>query len=198
MLSETMSTPTRTASAPEVGPPRRAVGSLKLLTPDGAPVRLDDFAGPTLVVQFVRYFGCLPCQVYLRQLDGRAAELAAVGAHAIAVGGSADYQARWLRDGGVSMPLLLDPPGILRAWAGLGDLSGRQLLDPSGIRRYLGAVAAGVPPRRPTADVRRSPGVAILDADLALRWVHEGASLGDYPPLDEVVGAAAAAGERPA
>ena len=89
MLSETMSTPTRTASAPEVGPPRRAVGSLELVTPDGAPVRLDDFAGPTLVVQFVRYFGCLPCQVYLRQLDGRAAELAAVGAHAIAVGGSA-------------------------------------------------------------------------------------------------------------
>jgi hypothetical protein len=65
------------------------------------------------------------------------------------------------------------------------------MLAPRGIRSYLSAVAAGVRPTRPTADVMRSPGIVILDADLALRWVHEGTALGDYPPLDTVIDQAA-------
>jgi len=181
-----------TDAAPPSGPDApRADGSLPLFTPDGAPVRLDDFGGATLIVQLVRYFGCPPCQEYLRELDGRAGELGAIGARAIAIGGSADYQARWLRRSGITMPLLLDPPGRFRDWAGLGNLGRRQMLAPRGIRSYLSAVAAGVRPTRPTVDVMRSPGVVILDADLALRWVHEGKALGDYPPLDVVMQRAA-------
>ena len=185
-----MTSATHATSSADPDSPR-ADGTLPLSTPDGAPLRLDAFAGSTLVVQLVRYFGCLPCQVYLRDLDGRAGALAAVGARAIAIGGSADYQARWLRDSGITMPLLLDPPGTFREWAGLGNLGRRQMLAPRGIRSYLSAVAAGVRPTRPTADVMRSPGIVILDADLALRWVHEGTALGDYPPLDTVIDQAA-------
>jgi len=33
----------------------------------------------------------------------------------------------------------------------------------------------------------RSPGVAILDADLAIRWRYEGTALGDYPPIEAVL-----------
>jgi hypothetical protein len=189
-----MSTRSTLASPFEGQAVLRADGALALLTPDGAPVRLDDFAGATLVVQLVRYFGCLPCQVYLRSLDRRADALAAVGARAIAIGGSADYQARWLRDSGITMPLLLDPPGLFREWAGLGNLGRRQMLAPRGIRSYLSAVASGVRPRRPTVDVMRSPGIVILDADLALGWVHEGTALGDYPSLEVVIALAASVG----
>lgn len=191
MSGEAVKSPAGTSTSAERDL-RRADGALPLLTPDGVPVRLDTYAGPTLVVQLVRYFGCLPCQVYLRELDRRVEALTAVGARPIAIGGSADYQARWLRDSGIAIPLLLDPPGRFRVWAGLGDLGRRQLLAPRGIRAYLSAVAAGVRPRRPTADVMRSPGIVILDADLALRWVHEGTALGDYPPLEQVVEEAAA------
>lgn len=167
---------------------------IPLSTPDGAVASLADLAGPTLVVQLVRYFGCLPCQVYLRAMDGRADELSAVGVRPLAIGGSAAHQARWLRDTGVSMPLLLVPQQQFRAWVGLGDLSARQMLSPAGLRRYAAAALSGVPNRRPTEDVMRAPGIAILDADLVLRWSYEGSSLGDYPPLDTVLRHARALG----
>ena len=164
-------------------------GGMTLFTPDGRSVMLDEYAGAVLVVQFVRYFGCLPCQVYLRDLDERSGELAALGARAIAVGGSADYQARWLRDGGIAIPLLLDPDQRFRERVGFGDLSGRQLLSFRSMRNYLSAILAGVRPKRPTADAKRSPGIAVFDAGLDLRWTHEGTALGDYPPLEAVLAA---------
>lgn len=163
-----------------------SLADIPLLTPDGEPASLAAFAGTPLVIQFVRYFGCLPCQAYLRVLDERAGEFAAVGVKPIAVGGSADYQARWLRDRGVTMPLLLDPAQRLRDAVGFGSLSGRQLMAPRGLRSYAAAVLSGIRPQRITGDMMRSPGVAILDAKHDLRWTYEGTALGDYPSLDEV------------
>lgn len=174
-----------------------SLADILLLTPDGEPASLDAFTGTPLVIQFVRYFGCLPCQAYLRALDERAGDLAAIGVKPIAVGGSADYQARWLRDGGVTMPLLLDPAQRLRDAVGFGSLSGRQLVAPRGLRSYAAAVLSGIRPQRITGDMMRSPGVAILDSTHDLRWTYEGAALGDYPSLDEVfdaVGLIGAAG----
>jgi peroxiredoxin len=82
----------------------------------GTAASLAVFAGPLLVVQLVRYFGCLPCQQGLIDLDRAAHEITLLGAVAVAVGGSADYQARWLRhERGVKIPLLLDPAQRLRA-----------------------------------------------------------------------------------
>lgn len=177
------------------------LGDVRLWTVDGEPVTLRTYAGPQLIIQFVRYFGCLPCQVYLRALDQRSEELTRMGARAIAVGGSARYQAEWLRDTGITMPLLLDPEHEFRRWMGLGSLSGRQMLSPRGLGRYARAVLAGVRPRRPTSDLMKSPGIAILGPGLEVRWVEEGTSLGDYPPLDRVLEVLArrsdAAGEEP-
>ena len=161
---------------------------IPLLTPDGQPASLAAFPGP-LVVQFVRYFGCLPCQAYLRALDASVDALADAGTTAIAVGGSADYQARWLRDTGVRMPLLLDPDQRLRDAVGFGSLSGRQLMAPRGLRTYAAAVLSGIRPQRVTGDVRRSPGIAILDTAHDVRWTYEGTALGDYPSLEEVLAA---------
>lgn len=81
---------------------------LELRTPAGEPARLGDhLTAPVTVVQLVRYFGCLPCQEWLIDLD-RAAAAENLGA--LAIGGSADYQATWLKEErGVRMPLLLDP-----------------------------------------------------------------------------------------
>lgn len=168
-----------------------SLADIPLLTPDGEPTSLAAFEGVPLVIQLVRYFGCLPCQAYLRELDERAGELADAGVRAVAVGGSADYQARWLRDTGVAMPLLLDPDQRLRDAVGFGSLSGRQLMAPRGLRKYAEAVLSGIRPQRLTRDMMRSPGVAILDARQDLRWTYEGTALGDYPSLDEVFDAVA-------
>lgn len=48
---------------------------MRLFTPDGDPVELGMLAKTPVVVQLVRYFGCLPCQQYLCELDRRSGEL---------------------------------------------------------------------------------------------------------------------------
>ena len=60
------------------------VRAISFLDPSGAPVRLGAFEGTTLVVQLVRYYGCLPCQVYLRALDRHRAEFASTGTRLVA------------------------------------------------------------------------------------------------------------------
>ncbi|MHB1063038.1 MAG: redoxin domain-containing protein [Georgenia sp.] len=168
---------------------RRLSADLALVTPDGGAARLGDLATEDwLVIQLVRYFGCLPCQEWLIGLDAAAPDLAALGARAAAVGGSADFQAKWLRDErGVQMPLLLDPGNGLRDAVGAGARLGIRLADPRGLAAYAGALARGARPQRITADTVRSPGVVVLDRDLSVRWVHVGRRIGDYPTLGKVV-----------
>lgn len=160
-----------------------------LLTPAGGGASLGDLAtGEWLVIQLVRYFGCLPCQEWLIALDAAAPDLAARGIRAAAIGGSADYQARWLRDDrGVQMPLLLDPGHGLRDALGAGEPLGARLADPRGVAAYVGALARGARPQRITSDTVRRPGVVVLDRDLTVRWMHVGRRIGDYPPLGDVL-----------
>lgn len=120
---------------------------------------MDTFTSPILVVQLVRYFGCLPCQEWLIDLDRHAGPLAELGAAAIAVGGSADYQARWLQQKRhVCMPLLLDPHHQLRDAVGFGTL-GARLLDPRGLSSYIHTLSSGLRPQRVTRDTVQAPGV---------------------------------------
>ncbi|MHB1487743.1 MAG: redoxin domain-containing protein [Acidimicrobiales bacterium] len=165
------------------------LATLVLADPTGAPVELTDLAGPLLVVQLVRYFGCLPCQEWLVSLDAAAEEMQTLGAQPLAVGGSADYQARYLQETrGVSMPLLLDPAQHFRDAVGVGDL-GVRLLDPRGLVSYGRSLAHGFRPQRVTRDTARAPGVVILDQQLSVRWRYEGRRIGDYPPLPAVIDA---------
>lgn len=161
--------------------------AIALCDPDGEPVSFSDLAADPLVVILVRYFGCLPCQAFVQDVDA-ALERFPDGARVIAVGGSADYQARWLRDTkGVRMPILLDPAQHVRSLAELGNLSSRQLLSPRGGANYLRALRRGLRPQRVTRDTVRSPGVALFAPNLEVAWIYEGARLGDYPSVDEFV-----------
>jgi hypothetical protein len=147
--------------------PGSDLGSIVLADPGGNPTALGDLAGSTLVGQLVRYFGCLPCQEWLLNLDRATDTLAAIGARPVAVGGSADHQARWLRgEMSVAMPLLLDPAHQRRQVLGVGDLGGR-LLDPRGLISYGRSRAHGFRPQRVTKDTVRAPGMVILDEQLA-------------------------------
>lgn len=165
------------------------LAEIPLLDPDGEPTSLGAHGGDILVLQLVRYFGCLPCQQWLIELDRATTQLATVGAWPVAVGGSADYQARWLRDErGVRMPLLLDPDQRLLDALQVGRIGGR-LLDPRGLASYGRAMRAGLRPQRITRDTVQAPGVVILDAQLEVRWRHVGKRIGDYPPLNDVLDA---------
>jgi peroxiredoxin len=175
-----------------------AVGEIALANPDGgAPVTLGSLSPPLLVVQLVRYFGCLPCQEWLVELDRLTDRLAEVGAAPVAVGGSADYQARWLREEkGLRMPLLLDPEQRLRHAIGIGRLGGR-LLDPRGMSSYVRALRHGYRPQAITKDTVQAPGVVLLDERRVVVWKHEGQRIGDYPPLPAVLEAVTRVATRP-
>ena len=162
---------------------------LALQHPDGRPAQLGDLTGRgLLVVQLVRYFGCLPCQDWLIALDSAAGRLADLGARPIAIGGSADHQARWpASERGVTMPLLLDPDHVLRAAVGAERPLGVRLADPRGLASYARSVAHGNRPKRITHDTVRVPGVVMIGSDLEVLWVHVGARIGDYPPLEAVI-----------
>jgi peroxiredoxin len=172
------------STAPEATP---SLDAIPLTDPDGAPTSLAAFDAPLLVVQLVRYFGCLPCQEWLVNLDQATARLLEHGAQPMAIGGSADYQARWLRDEkGVRLPLLLDPEQQVRDAVGVGRL-GARLLDPRGMPSYVRAMRHGYRPQAITKDTVQAPGVVVLDAQRQVVWSHVGRRIGDYPPLQTVI-----------
>lgn len=169
---------------------------LSLSVPGGAPVSLGEVLTRQLTaVQLVRYFGCLPCQEWLINLDRVAGELAQQEVGAIAIGGSVDYQAVWLREEkGVGLPLLLDPEHRFRDQVGASKPLGWRMADPRGAVAYTRSLANGFRPQHITRDTVRSPGVVVLDQSGAVRWRHIGTRIGHYPPLDEVLAFAAAQG----
>lgn len=163
---------------------------LVLRTPAGEPATLGDhLTAPVTVVQLVRYFGCLPCQEWLVELD-RAAATENLGA--LAIGGSADYQATWLQEErGVRMPLLLDPEQRFREHVDAVKPLGWRMADPRGLTAYVRSLRHGFKPQAITRDTVRSPGVVILDREGRLQWSYIGNRIGDYPPIDKVLDAAA-------
>lgn len=164
---------------------------LTLFQPDGTPVALQLPApGRYLVVQLVRYFGCLPCQEWLVDIDRLRVQLNERGADAAAVGGSADYQAEWLRDErGVTMPLYLDPDHVFRKAVEMSRPLGWRMANPRGAAAYVRSLRHGFKPQKVTKDTVRSPGVVIVDSEGRIVWRHEGSRIGDYPAHAEILAA---------
>lgn len=156
---------------------------------DGSRVVLGDLLTRRLtVVQLVRYFGCLPCQEWLIDLDRATAELERHEAGALAIGGSAPYQAVWLREEkGVGLSLVLDPEHRFRDHVGASKPLGWRMADPRGAAAYTRSLINGLRPQGITRDTVRSPGVVLLDQTGVVRWRHIGTRIGDYPTLDQVL-----------
>jgi hypothetical protein len=117
---------------------------------------------------------------------GRPACRAGVGA--VAIGGSADYQAIWLaEEKGARLPLLLDPDHRFRDHVGAAKPLGWRMADPRGAAAYTRSLAHGFGPQSITRDTVRSPGVVVLDQRGMVRWRHIGTRIGHYPPIAEVL-----------
>lgn len=152
----------------------------------GNPVRLGDFVDRPTILVIPRYYGCLPCRDYLRQVSERLDEVERIGGAALGVSVGASHQARWLLDKkGIAFPLLVDPDR--RVYDAL-DLPRRWWvsLNPRGWWNYARAIARGNRQGR-IIEPNQLPGLAILDAFANAAWVHRGRALGDYPKLDDVL-----------
>jgi peroxiredoxin len=166
---------------------RADVSEIRLTDPDGGATTLGDVAADPLVVILMRYFGCLPCQEYISEAE-RVLDDMPDGTGIVGIAGSAAYQARWLRDTKeVKLPLLLDPDEQVRAVAELGNLSTASWATPQGWRNYLGSMQRGFRPQIPTSDALKAPGIVVFDKEFVALWVHRGETLGDYPPIDDLV-----------
>jgi hypothetical protein len=163
------------------------ISEIPLTDPDGDATTLGAVAADPLVVILMRYFGCLPCQEYVSDAE-RVLDEMPNGTGIVGIAGSAAYQARWLRETkGVGLPLLLDPDEQVRAVADLGNLSTTSWVKPKGWKNYLGSMQRGFRPQIPTSDALKAPGIVVFDREFAVLWVHRGETLGDYPPIDELV-----------
>ena len=163
------------------------ISEIPLTDPDGGATTFGAVAADPLVVILMRYFGCLPCQEYISDAERVLGEMPE-GTGVVGIAGSAAYQARWLRETkGVGLPLLLDPDEQVRAVADLGNLSTMSWVKPKGWKNYLGSMQRGFRPQIPTSDALKAPGIVVFDKELSILWVHRGKTLGDYPPIDELV-----------
>jgi peroxiredoxin len=165
------------------------IDSVTLYDVDGRRVELDSLLEKPLVVPLVRYYGCMPCQAFLRELEETREQLESIGLGVVGVGGAADYQARHLMDSGVGFPLLLDPDHRLYEALGLCRIHWWKLLSPFTWWKYLKA-ARRARQGRITGHPLQAPGLAIIDRDRTVRFLHRGETLGDYPSAGQLLEAA--------
>ncbi len=162
------------------------LADIHVRTAAGEEVRLGDVVDAPTILVIPRYYGCLPCRDYLRQVSERLEEIRGVGWDALGISVGADHQARWLiEEKGIGFPLLVDPDRCVydalelprRWWVGL---------NPRGWWNYARAIARGNRQGR-IVEPNQLPGLALLNAKADAIWVHRGRALGDYPKLDRVL-----------
>lgn len=162
------------------------IADLELATVDGDARSLSEVATRPMVIPLVRYYGCMPCREYLGQLENARSQIESMGYNVIGVGGAADYQARALMADGIGFELLLDPDHLLYDALSVGHFPWWKMLMPGTWRRYLRA-ARGARQGKITGHPLQSPGLAVLDADLRIQFVHRGETLGDYPTIESLL-----------
>jgi peroxiredoxin len=115
-------------------------------------------------------------------------ELTAHGAKILAVGTGAHHQAEHLMATEYDFDCLVDPDRNLYKALGVEHIALNQWFRISTWRKYFrswGQAKQG----RITGDPLQAPGVAVIDADGVLRYLHRGVTLADYPTVDEVLAA---------
>lgn len=128
----------------------------------------------------------MPCRDMLSQLREAHPEIESLGAGVLAVATGADFQARQLMRDGLPFPALLDPDKHLYRALGIERIRWRRLFGVTSWKRYLGSIRRARQGRL-TGDILQAPGVVILDPERKIRYLHRGTTLGDYPPLGEVL-----------
>lgn len=134
----------------------------------------------------------MPCLGYLAQVCEAYPEVERLGAGAIAVGTGADFQARRLMDQGIAgravpFPLLVDPDANLYRALDIGRVRWGHWLRRDVLARYGRAWRGGARPGKVTGDARRLSGVAVVDPDRRVRFLHRSESVGDYPPVEDLL-----------
>ncbi len=163
-----------------------ALADIHVQTAEEDDVRVGELVDRPTILVIPRYYGCLPCRDYLRQVSERIDDVDAAGGAALGLSVGTAQQARWLIEKkGTRFPLLVDPER--RVYDAL-DLPRKWwvTLNPRGWVNYARAIARGNRQGK-IVEPNQLPGLALLDADANAVSIHRGRALGDYPELDQVL-----------
>lgn len=130
----------------------------------------------------------MPCRDLLSQLREAHDEIVSMGAGALAVATGADFQARQLMREGLPFPALLDPDKNLYRALGIPRIPWEQWFRPTTWKLYSRSVRRARQGRL-TGDILQAPGITVVDGERTIRYLRRGTTLGDYPPLDEILDA---------
>ncbi len=88
---------------------------------------------------------------------------------------------------GMPFECAVDPEANFYRAVEIGRVGPTEWLRPSVITRYVRALQRGGRQGRVTGDWRRLSGVAVVERDRTLRYLHRATNVGDYPPVAEVL-----------
>ena len=123
-------------------------------------------------------------------------DIVTAGAGVLAIGTGAGFQADHLMRDGMPFECVIDPDANFYTTVGIGRVGPAEWLRPSVIRRYVTAWRRGGRQGRVTGDWRRLSGVAIVDPDRGLRYLFRATSVGEYPPVADVLRSLTATGDH--
>lgn len=110
------------------------------------------------------------------------------GADLVLVGlGSVAESAEFAREQELTFPLIADPEGRLYTAFGLRKASIASLLSPALIAKGVSALSRGYGVGRPIGDIRRLPGVFIIDTRGRIVFRHAAADASDHPDADTLL-----------
>jgi peroxiredoxin len=166
--------------------------TVELETAQGEAVEVGAFLERTLLVVAVRYYGCIPCQRFLVQVREAYPRIRDLDADAISVGVASGWQAQELMEGAhgrrpVPFPCLVDPERNLYRALGLGRVPWWHWFTPTLWRHYWRAFRSGARQGKVTGGVDQLAGVAVVEPDRRIRWLHRARTIGDYPPIETVL-----------
>jgi len=129
----------------------------------------------------------MPCLDYLARVREAHAAIMALGVGVIAVGTGSPAQAKRLMTEGSPFPCLVDRDGRLYGALGLGRLSLGAVFRLETYVNYVSAFWRGARQGTRTGDWRQQSGVALFDAEGCLAWLRRASTLGDYPPIPDLL-----------
>lgn len=156
----------------------------------GAKVRLGElWAERTVVLAFVRHFGCMFCREHVVQLYREMARIRAAGAELVVIGsGTPNFIAGFREVTGFSGPILSDPDLASYRAAGLRRSMWRNF-TPAVVAYGVRALARGNMQGRTQGDAAQQGGVLVIVPPGRIIYQHISKAAGDNAAAAAVVGA---------
>jgi hypothetical protein len=156
----------------------------------GSPVRLGYlWLEHTVVLAFVRHFGCMLCREHVHGLSQALASIHRSGAELVIVGcGEPEHAADFCKTQNISSPVFVDPEQ--KAYRAAGLKRGIWCsIKPKAWVNSLRAYRAGMRQGATQGDPFQQGGVFVLRPGNVTAYSYVSQAAGDHPPVQEVIAA---------